>query len=705
MRSQAARTAQSWSLACVLVGVALLAPNPAAASDVAWTRSGPEGGYVRSLAVHPHDASVVFAGTVDGVYRSTDGGLTWSRSNTGIGNRTARTIIINPQRPEQMFALVWGDAGLFRSDDGGETWYSLEHWGEYNHPSLQFSTTPFVLYLGVGEAVFSSADSGTSWAEMTNIPDEAEGFVVHPDQPEFMAVILSTGGVALSEDGGASWEDCGKAATKAMGRVIFDATDPSVVYGQTSDALYRSTDGCRSWTSFPEPRFNPPGFLVADPHRPFTLYASVWWEVLVSRNGGRDWRRFGPVIDPLRSHDMAISPTNPNVFYFAGEAMDDRRGVFRSNDGGVLWQIDTASMYATSIGGLAVNPADPKIVYAGANRYGTYSGNGVFKSSDSGNTWSFLEGTEGAGPIVAVDPISPEIVYTTTADWGILKSTNSGQTWFEVWRGWGDKRIGGIEVDHHRAGTLFVVKEEFDHALYRSDDGGETWVKLSLPDVDEVYRIDSDPRIAGVVYASTEQALFRSTDWGESWSHVSAGLETPVDCRPWWCGDYHWVTDVVFDPADTDVLYVGTEVGPYRSDNGGSTWEPAREGMLICCEMQIWSDECDGLLKTFRPPTCEGWPRGLAVDPDRPSTLYATTSFGTYRSYNRGGRWERIVGPEQTNPKTAIAVGNGLLLGASDSAGVLRLETSPVPPPRRPARRALPNGPSTPKAKFGQYQE
>ncbi|MFV2072327.1 MAG: WD40/YVTN/BNR-like repeat-containing protein, partial [Thermoanaerobaculales bacterium] len=168
-----ARTVQSWSLACVLAGVALLTPIPAAASDLAWARTGPEGGYVRSLAVHPHDASVVFAGTIDGVYRSADGGLTWLRSNTGIGNRTARTIIINPQLPEQMFALVWGEGELFRSDDGGETWHSLDHWGRYSHPYLQFSATPFELYLSVDGTRFRSADSGTSWAEMTNIPDEA----------------------------------------------------------------------------------------------------------------------------------------------------------------------------------------------------------------------------------------------------------------------------------------------------------------------------------------------------------------------------------------------------------------------------------------------------------------------------------------------------------------------------------------------------
>ncbi len=708
MRSQPARSAWIWSLSCVLAGVALLTPNPAAASDLAWTRSGPEGGQVQSLAVHPHDASIVFAGTVDGVYRSADGGLTWLRSNTGIGNRTAKTIIINPQIPEQMFALVWYKAELFRSDDGGESWHSLAFWENHHTASLQFSQTPFVLYLSVvEEAVFKSADSGASWVELTNVPDNAGEFVVHPAQPEFMAVTLSPRGVALSDDGGETWTECGGATTEALHRVLFDPNDPEIVYAHRPEFLYRSLDGCRTWGAFTNPALKHVGFLKADPGRPYTLYADTHFpqRMLVSTDGGRDWHPYGPAVDPLGVSDMAFSPTNLNVYYLAAEALDERRGVFRSEDGGVHWEIDSTSLFASTIETLSLNPADSTIAYAGAREYGTYSGHGVFKSSDSGNTWTFLEGTEGAGPIIAVDPISPEIVYATTAEWGILKSTDAGRAWHEVWQGWGDKRISGIEVDHHRAGTVFLVKEEFDHGLYRSDDGGETWTKLALPEDQEVYGIYSHPSTPGVVYAATWLGMFKSSDWGESWSHVSAGLETPVGCRPWWCGDYQLVTDVVLDPADTDVLYVGTTVGPYRSTNGGLTWELAREGMLICCKPQVWSDECDGLLKTSGPLPCEGWPRGLAVDPDRPSTLYATTSLGTYRSYNRGGRWERIVGPEQTNPKTAIAVGNGLLLGASGSAGVLRLETSPVPPPRRPGRRASPNGSRTPTAKFGQYQE
>jgi len=701
MRSQPARSAWIWSLACVLAGVALLTPNPAAASDLAWTRSGPEGGEVRTLAVHPFDESVVFAGTIDGVYRSDDGGSTWSRKSDGIGSRIVQAIVINPHRTDEMFVLVWDDHGLFKSVDGGETWLPLGFGEGRDFRILRYSPTPFVLY-GIEEYdLFISVDSGQTWVKeyIDTGFDQIHDLAVHPIHPQYMAVATSTssGGIVMSEDGGRSWRKCGTPPISVYD-VAFDPVDPDIVYVPEMDLLYRSNDGCRTWDSIEQAGMSQFGFLVVDPSRPNTLYHGNSNGVIVSSNGGNDWRRFGPNADPLSCRDIAITPSNPDVLFLAAEAMDERRGVFYSGDGGLAWKIGGTALFANSVKSIELNPADPTIAYAGANN--GYSGNGVFKTWDSGNTWSLLEGTEGAGPFVAVDPISPEIVYTATADWGILKSTDAGQTWSEVWSGLLERRFGGIEVDHHQPGTLFVAFAEDGYDAFRSDDGGTTWSQLTLPDDAGVFGIYSDPRSPGVVYAVTWQGLVKSADWGESWTSISVGLEPPDSCWIWGCAHYYLVNALEFDPTDPLVMYASTGMGPRRTSDGGRTWENATEGIPICC-----GAECDALTKTSGPIICKGGSLGFAVDPDRPSTLYTTTSLGTYRSYNRGDRWERITGPDQTNPEAIAAAGDGLILGASERAGVLRLRTSPVPPPRRPGRRASPNGSRTPTAKFGQYQE
>ncbi len=113
--------------------------------------------------------------------------------------------------------------------------------------------------------------------------------------------------------------------------------------------------------------------------------------------------------------------------------------------------------------------------------------------------------------------------------------------------------------------------------------------------------------------------------------------------------------------------------------------------MLVCCEFIVWSEECDDLTKSsWLPPICEGWPLSLEVEPNRPATLYATSSLGTYRSFNRGGTWERITSSDDPVVESIEALCEGKLVGASSRAGVLRLKTSYAPSPRRGLRRVVP---------------
>ncbi len=706
MRLLPNRTSAIPFVAFMLVAAGLLVLNPAAASDATWTRSGPEGGEVMALAVHPHDASVVFAGTIDGVYRSSDGGQTWSRKSAGIGSQHVFAIIINPQNPDELFSLAWPARGLFKSDDGGETWTSLPFGEHRDIRILRYSPTPFKLYVVDEHDLFISADGGETWVgEGIDIAyGQIDDLSVHPIHSQYVAATTSADphGVAMSEDGGKSWRSCGR-PPRGANNVTIDPVDPNIVYVSERDVLYRSNDGCRTWDSIEQPGMSPFGFLVADPNRPGTLYHGNSNGVYVSSNGGNDWHPYGPDADPLSCQDLALSPSNPNVLYLAAEAMDEERGVFHSDDGGLTWKIGTTALFANRVGSIESNPANPAVAYAGANK--GYRGNGVFKTWDSGVNWSFLDGTEGAGKIVAVDPLAPDTVYTTTYDWEILKSTDGGGTWSVVWQGLSGLRIGGIEVDHHRPGTLFMLIDGkfYEYDAYRSDDGGTTWVQLAMPDGSQVTSIYSDPHSPGVVYAATYYRLFRSSDFGESWVSISTGLDTPPNCWEWACVDYHHVTDLNFDPTDPKTIYASTRVGPFRTSDGGAIWEPARNGMTVCCP-PAWSDECDEFTKSVFLG-CEGWPEGLAIDPNRPSTVYTATSLGTYRSYNRGENWELIIGPDKINPEAIVAVGDGLVLGASDRAGVLLLRTSPTPPPRRPSRRALPQGLSTPKARAGLLQE
>jgi photosystem II stability/assembly factor-like uncharacterized protein len=390
------------------------------------------------------------------------------------------------------------------------------------------------------------------------------------------------------------------------------------------------------------------------------------------------WSRFGPEIEPLSPRAIAFGPVDDGTVYFAAEAKDDRRGVFRSEDDGGSWSISGEGLMISTILSIDVKPDDPSVVYACESNGPSGQGTGIYVSRDAASSWSLPENAREAGPVVVADPAHPDVVYASGQDDSIVKSLDGGATWFEVWPGFSDTSIEDLEMDP--SGTALYAVVGWHHTLHRSVDGGETWVQSPLSEREDVLHVFCDPGAPGVVFASTYHGLFMSRDWGDSWSLSSNGLDTTEWCRPLWCGDYYQVTEMAFDPSDPDVMYAGTEVGPYRSIDGGATWEQKRDGMLVCCEIDgSWTDECDGIAKiaTSGPLACYGGTLGLAVDPEDPSTVYSTSVLGTYRSFNRGERWLRIgVGQEPPVARSLEALGDGVLLGTSLSSGVLEMRVT-----------------------------
>ena len=677
-------------LVALVVWSAAVSFRPATAGENTWTSTGPEGGEVRSLAAHPWDSSTIFAGTIDGVYMSSDAGHTWQRSSRGIESRTVWSIVIDPENPDLIVALTWGRGGLFWSHDGGDTWVPHPFGKNRDVRYLESYGPQFIVVVIDEGRAWVSRDGCATWNRVAYGVGEMFDLVIHPERPQRMFALLESGGAVVSDNSGSAWRECPLPNGHEPTQAVFDPHDPDIVYLPADGFLARTDDWCESWQVEEQSTLSRYGFFEADPHRDGTVYATGQEGLRRSPNGGGSWHQFGPQSDSLWSSAISISPVDGDVMFLAADAGDERRGVFRSGDGGGTWPISTTGLNIRGIGTIDVDPSNPSIVYAGTSAYERYSGGGIFKSVDSGGTWSLLEDTEEAGPIIVLDPLMPSILFASAPKSTIVKSTDRGETWFEVWPGFDDNRIEALETDPHRSGTLFAVVGRHQN-LHRSVDGGVSWTRLSLPEDQDVMGVYCHPRRAGVVFAVTYDGLNVSTNWGETWNQSSIGLEVPGSCFPWWCPPYYHVQDLAFDPSNPDVMYAATDAGPFRSTDGGSSWELFQEGMLICCEYGSWSEECYDLTKaaTSGPLRCEGGPLSMAVDPDRPHIVYATTVFGTYRGRGRGVSWERIDrGVETRVVHDLIAVGGRGPLGASSTSSVLNLEVVD-PPPRRPALRRL----------------
>ena len=226
-------------------------------------------------------------------------------------------------------------------------------------------------------------------------------------------------------------------------------------------------------------------------------------------------------------------------------------------------------------------------------------GNVFFKSTDGGLTWSRRRfGSPAVYVIaVAVDPLSPNIVYVGTQNEGLFKSTDYGDTWKSTASGLSGA-ITYLTLDPTKSGRLFASTAT---AFYLSEDGGETWTNvLNMP----AWTVTIDPNRPSTVYATARtQGIFRSVDGGHTWQGINGGLTSLTMGRS---------APVIIDPTNPQTLYVGSSGGVFKSLDGGDHWFAVNSGLD---ELTV---------------------NGLAMDPRNPAVLYACGPNGVYKTVTGG---------------------------------------------------------------------
>jgi photosystem II stability/assembly factor-like uncharacterized protein len=325
------------------------------------------------------------------------------------------------------------------------------------------------------------------------------------------------------------------------------------------------------------------------------LFSSVLAQQIDPRlYGEMRWRMIGPFRGGRTVAATGI-PGKPNVFYMA----PNNGGVWKTTDFGHTWTPIFDSQPTGSIGALAVAPSNPDIIYVGSGeglrRPDLSTGDGIYKSTDGGQTWEHL-GLRDAFQIgaIVVDPHDPNRVfvaalghpYGPNAERGVFRSLDGGATWEKVL--YKDENTGAIDLAFDAQNAQIVYADMWasrrppwttggayngpGSGLYKSTDGGATWRQLTqgLPTwADRLGRIGigiapSDPnRIYALVDSPTLGGLYRSDDAGESWQRINN------ETRVWGRGDDF--ADVRVDPRNKDIVYVGNTAS-YRSTDGGRTF-------------------------------------------------------------------------------------------------------------------------------------
>jgi photosystem II stability/assembly factor-like uncharacterized protein len=432
------------------------------------------------------------------------------------------------------------------------------------------------------------------------------------------------------------------------------------------------------------------------PGQPNTFYfGSVGGGVWKSTNAGRTWL---PIFDaqPVASIGaVAIAPSNPSVVYVGTGESDMRsqisygNGMYRSRDAGTTWThlgLDNTRQIAR----IAVDPKNPDVLFVAAlgHPYGANPDRGIYRSRDGGAMWQqvLFKGNDIGAVDVAFDPANPQTVYaslwnTRRPPWsiyppsygpgsGLYKSTDGGNTWQPMTRGLPTEAVGriGIAVAASSPARVYAVVDAKEGGLYRSDDAGATWGKVSGDN--RVWgrgwyfgKIVVDPKNADLVYISNT-GVYRSRDGGRTFGEPFKG--SPGG------DDYHqlWIA-----PEDGNRMILGGDQGAVISVDGlnehptWSSWlnQPTAQMYRVAADnaFPYWvtgAQQDSGAVRvrsrgrfagiTMRDwePLCAGGESGYtAPDPLHPEIVYGGT---VTRCNTETGRTDN-VSPEVDLPTPA----------------------------------------------------
>jgi photosystem II stability/assembly factor-like uncharacterized protein len=462
-----------------------------------------------ALAVAASDPRTVYADyNAAGLFRSQDGGASWQRQTLPLSGGGVVSFAVSPRTPRLLY-LALSNGGFYRSADGGAHWTGFTGISNVRALAGAEPRTSGTVYAGTGllggtlGGVWWSGDAGTTWTRRSQglaaLPAAQVG--VDPAQPDHLWTGVG-GTVYRSLDRGAHWSarspiptDNGT-WTNLVRRVAVGSA--SRLYAQVT--RFRATNGADNGTFL---------WRSADD--------SASWELLL-----------GPSGDPVSAGLFDISPSMPSDLYaVAVDGVSLSPGaLLRSTDGGSSWQQEGSPGLVCVSGGLAVAPSSPEVLYAGGSGKSPAPylckppfSTRVARSGDGGATWT--DASAGlpleVASSIAVDPRDPNVVYVSIAPGaalpegdGVWKSTDGGQTWSRAGAGLAGRTASAL-LASTLSGRIYAVID--GTRVFRSDDGGATWQGWSRGlKTSAVFALTADPSDPSRIYAATANGVWVLTE-------------------------------------------------------------------------------------------------------------------------------------------------------------------------------------------------
>jgi photosystem II stability/assembly factor-like uncharacterized protein len=610
---------------------------------------------IGAIAVSPAAANLVWVGTGeandrnssswgDGVYRSGDGGQTWTRAGL-LKSKTIARIALHPSDTNVAYVAamgeLWGpggERGLYKTVDGGKTW-----------KAVLTAPAPYQDRVGAGDVIVDPSDPNVVYAALYARQRTPWSFVVGADYTDGKDV----GGIFKSTDGGATWRKLAGGLPARTGRIGLDLfrKNPKVVYavvqsdaGGTTDidspesragGVFRSDDGGETWTRMnaldPRPFYF--SQIRVDPQNDQRVYV-LGFMLHVSDDGGRTFREdLFKNVHP-DNHELVIDPRNPKRLLLGTDG-----GAYQSFTQGAGWQ-SLNRMAAGEFYRINVDLSTPYRICGGLQDNVNWVGPSMTQSKDGilNGDWTNVQG--GDGFYCFFDAEKPNLVFAesqagevhrmdlATGEVKVLRpEPTEGQPAFRFH--WNSPLI----PSRHAAGSfylggnrVFKLTARGDHFQVISPDLSTrdplktTTTGSGAENYGVVYTLAESPLKAGLLWAGTDDGkLWVTEDDGGKWTDLTANLPPASKGL--------WMSRIEASWSDPAVAYLAVDghrslnYAPfaYRTGDGGKTWQ------------SIVGDLPDnGPVKVVRE------------DPKNANLLYTGTEFALFVSADRGGHWVRL---------------------------------------------------------------
>lgn len=391
-------------------------------------------------------------------------------------------------------------------------------------------SNPDRFYFGTLDGqIYTSSDGGKHWQLLANLGKPrlfVDHLIVDPRNPKVLYVGAHRhdvpGGFFKSTDGGQTWRESPQLKNEAIHSLAQSESDPDTLIAGTFNTIFRSDDAGDTWKQLPTakvPNLHHVESLAIDPRTSDTIYAGTFWLPFKSVDGGETWKviREG-MIDDSDVFAIDIDPRDPNHVFASACS-----GIYESKNGGELWKkVQGIPSQSRRTRAILQHPSTPGLILAGTTE-------GFWRSDKGGDPDSWMVTTSRQLEInsIAVHPSRPDVIFIGTNNYGVMISNDAGKSFVPTNGGFSGRFANAILADRETPNRIYastINTATGGGFFFVSNDNGESWrpSMRNMPSRLITYAIIQDTKDANLIYLGTNLGIYRSTDRGTTWAPVWA---------------------------------------------------------------------------------------------------------------------------------------------------------------------------------------